>query len=89
MQRVCMFVTCQYAEGVLEMGGDKNGVVNPLVNQLHVVFMHPGMLTHLATLAPIIVQLVMFGGLVRRGIRLEQLVIISVFISNLETNNDI
>jgi hypothetical protein len=54
---------------LIEVGKDKNGVVNALATQLCKVLCEPDMLLHADKFITIIVDLSMFGALIRRGVR--------------------
>ncbi|WAR19994.1 TARB1-like protein [Mya arenaria] len=58
-----------YAEGLLELGQDKNGVVNAMCDQLYAGLTGPGMIINASKFVPLIVQLCMFGNLVQRCVR--------------------
>lgn len=60
----------QYADKLIVLGTDKNGVVNVLADQLYTGLARtPGMLEHASKFTGVIVDLCMFGSLVRKGVR--------------------
>ena len=59
----------QYADKLIEQGVDKNGVVNVLANQIYRALFPPDMIRHAGKFVGLIIDLCMFGGLVRRGVR--------------------
>ncbi|KAL4238154.1 hypothetical protein ACF0H5_002865 [Mactra antiquata] len=59
----------EFANDLIEIGTDKNGVVNVLSTQLYRTLSQPNMLLHLNKYITVIVNLCKFGGLVRRGVR--------------------
>ncbi|KAH3845200.1 hypothetical protein DPMN_087475 [Dreissena polymorpha] len=58
-----------YADKLIEQGVDKNGVVNVLANQIYRALFPPDMIRHAGKFVGLIIDLCMFGGLVRRGVR--------------------
>ncbi|XP_053399349.1 probable methyltransferase TARBP1 [Mercenaria mercenaria] len=61
----------EYAEQLMETGKDKNGVVNALATQLCTVWSENGMMLQAGKFVTVIVDLCMFGALIRRGVRYE------------------